>query len=130
MCIRDRPISGINNATCCATNLVSIRIVSRYQRFTFNAPCAVLSALTHKLPAQSFDINHFNIPDNIFLADPHFNVSADIDILLGAQFYSDLIQANKYVSGPNFPVIQETKLGYILAGNLPKHSKMCIRDRN
>ena len=25
------PISGINNATCCATNLASIRIVSRFQ---------------------------------------------------------------------------------------------------
>ena len=72
-----------------------------YQRFSFDATCAVLSALTHKLSAQFFDINHLNIPDNVFLADPHFNVSADIDILLGAQFYLDLILANKYVRGPN-----------------------------
>ena len=86
-----------------------------------DSQCAVLSTLTHKLPAQSFDVKHFNSPYNIFLADTNFNVSADIDILLGAQFYLDLIQANKYVRGPNFPVIQETKLGYILAGNLPKH---------
>ena len=81
----------------------------------------VLSALTHKLPAQSFDINHFNVPDNVFLADPHFNISADIDILLAAQFYLDLILPNKYVCGSHFPIIQETKLGYILPGNLPKH---------
>ena len=121
MCIRDRPITGINNTACYATNLASIRIISRYQRFSFQATCAVLSALTHKLPAQSFDINQFNVPDNVYLADPKFNISSDIDILLGAQFYLDLILPNKYVRGSHFPIIQETKLGYILAGNLPKH---------
>ena len=115
------PITGINNTACCATKLASIRIISRYQRFSFQATCAVLSALTHKLPAQSFDINQFNVPDNVYLADPQFNISADIDILLGAQFYLDLILPNKYVRGSHFPTIQETKLGYILAGNLPKH---------
>ena len=112
MCIRDR-ITGINNTACYAINLASIRIISRYQRFSFETKCAVLSALTHKLPAQSFDINQFNIPDNIFLADPNFNISSDIDILLGAQFYLDLILANKYVRGSHFPIIQETKLSLI-----------------
>ena len=46
-----------------------------------------------------------------------------IDILLGAQFYLDLILPNKYVRGSHFPTIQETKLGYILPGNLPKHCR-------
>ena len=118
MCIRDR-----NNTACHATNLASIRIISRYQRFSFEAKCAILSALTHNLPAQSFDINQFHIPDNVFLADPNFNISSELDILLGAQFYLDLILAKKYVRGPHFPIIQETKLGYILAGNLPKHCR-------
>ena len=115
------PITGINNTACCATDIASMRIISRYQRHSFEAKCAVLSNLTHNLPSISFDINRFHIPNKIFLADPDFNISSQIDILLGAQFYLDLILANKYTRGPNFPIIQETKLGYILAGNLPEH---------
>ena len=123
MCIRDRsniPITGINNTAGYATDIASIRIISRYQRYSFEAKCAVLSTLTHNLPSNSFDINQFRIPNKIFLADPDFNISSQIDILLGAQFYLDLILTNKYTRGPNFPIIQETKLGYILAGNLSK----------
>ena len=82
MCIRDR-----NNTACYATDIASIRIISRYQRYSFEAKCAVLSTLTHNLPANSFDINQFHIPNKIFLADPDFNISSQIDILLGAQFY-------------------------------------------
>ena len=106
------PITGISNTACCATDIVSMRIMSRYQRHSFEAKFAVLSSLTHNLPSISFDINQFHIPNKIFLADPDFNISSQIDILLGAQFYLDLILTNKYTRGPNFPIIQE----------------MCIRD--
>ena len=44
-------------------------------------------------------------------------------VLLDVYKRQDLILANKYVRGSHFPIIQETKLGYILAGNLPKHCR-------
>ena len=75
------PITGINNTACYATDLASISIISRYQRYSFEAKCAILSTLTHNLPANSFDINQFHIPNKIFLADPDFNISSQIDIL-------------------------------------------------
>ena len=64
------------------------------------------------------------IPKGIFLADPQFNTSSQIDILLGAQYFLQLIEPTKFVRSPHFPTIQETKLGFILAGNLPFNMDM------
>ena len=55
----------------------------------------------------------------MFLADPQLNFSSQIDLLLGAQYYLQLIEPVKFIRTPHFHIIQETKLGFILAGNLP-----------
>lgn len=113
------PISGINNSSCQSTHSVSVKLFSRYENFNFEVQCAVLPDITNKLPSETFNISQFNIPENLFLADHQFNISSNIDILLGAQFYLSLIKTGKFVRDSNFPIIQETRLGYILAGNLP-----------
>ena len=79
----------------------------------------VLPRITNNLPTESFDMASLKISKGIFLADPQFNNSSQIDILLGAQYFLQLIEPTKFVRSPHFPIIQETKLGFILAGNLP-----------
>ena len=92
---------------------------SRYKNFSLNIHCAVLPSITNNLPAESFDVASLNLPKGIFLADPQLNFSSQVDLLLGAQYYLQLIEPVKFIRSPHFPIIQETKLGFILAGNLP-----------
>lgn len=113
------PISGINNSSCRADFSVTFKLHSRYENFNFNVQCAVLPSLTDNLPSESFNSSQLGIPPNLYLADPDFNISSSIDVLLGAQFYLHLIKPLKFIRGQQFPVIQESRLGYILAGNLP-----------
>ena len=113
------PITGINNSLCQADFSTRVRLNSRYKDFNLNVHCAVLPSITNNLPAESFDISSLNIPKNIFLSDPQLNFSSQIDILLGAQYYLQLIEPIKFIRSPHFPIIQETKLGFILADNLP-----------
>ena len=79
----------------------------------------VLPSITNNLPAESFNLASLNLPKRIFLADPHLHCSAQVDILIGAQYFLQLIEPMKFTRGPHFPIIQETKLGFILAGDLP-----------
>ncbi|KAF9407675.1 hypothetical protein HW555_012378 [Spodoptera exigua] len=51
------------------------------------------------------------------LSDPHFNESGPIDLLLGAEIYSELI-LNGVIKRDNFPVAQQTRVGWILCGNV------------
>ena len=43
----------------------------------------------------ALDPKLFQIPKNILLADPEFHRPADVDILIGAEFYYDLLGAGK-----------------------------------
>ena len=113
------PITGINNSLCQADFSTRVRLHSRYRDCNLNVHCAVLPSITNNLPAESFDISSLKIPKGIFLADPQLNISSQIEILLCAHYYLQLIEPVKFIRSPHFPIIQETKLGFILAGNLP-----------
>ena len=101
------PITGIYNSLSQADFSTTVRLHSRYKNFNLNIHCAVLPSITNNLPAESFDISSLNLPKGIFLADPQLNFSSQIDILLGAQYYLQLIEPVKFIRSPYFPIIQE-----------------------
>ena len=100
------PITGINNSLSQADFSTRVRLQSRYKKFGLNIHCAVLPSITNNLPAESFDVASLNLPKGIFLADPQLNFSSQIDLLLGAQYYFQLIEPTKFIRGPHFPIIQ------------------------
>ena len=60
----------------------------------------------------------FNLPCNICLADPRFHISSDIDLLIGADFFWNLICVGQIKFSNKYPTLQKTRLGWILAGRL------------
>ncbi|XP_052754692.1 uncharacterized protein LOC128201521 [Galleria mellonella] len=56
------------------------------------------------------------IPNNIQLADPKFYQSSEIDILLGADVFWELLDNSKIKLGPKLPILQKTQLGWIVTG--------------
>lgn len=54
------------------------------------------------------------------LADPDFDKPGNIDMLLGASFFWQVIKNGKYELGKDCPVLQGTKLGYIISGSVPQ----------
>jgi len=62
--------------------------------------------------------NSFKLPRNIKLADPKFYVSADIDILIGAEVFWDLLCVGQIRASCDHPLLQKTRLGWILAGSI------------
>ena len=117
MCIRDRSRLSVN-----------LNINSNYEDFNFNLQCHLLPSITGLLPNQFVDVTDWEIPSNIYLADPRFNVPDHIDILIGAQYYLALLKPAQLIHKSNHTILQETRLGFIVSGQIPSKRKSVKSD--
>jgi hypothetical protein len=74
--------------------------------------------VTDKIPATSLKRDAFEIPQNLELADPQFHVSAEIDVLIGAEHFWNLLCVGQVKSSPMHPTLHKTRFGSVLAGQL------------
>ncbi|XP_075150806.1 uncharacterized protein LOC142224913 [Haematobia irritans] len=88
-------ISGIGRNRTKVQHRVNISLQSRYNNF-------------------SSRLEAFNIT----LADPTFNRPGKIDILLGAEYYHQLLAIGQIQLGDNLPILQNTTLGWIASGKV------------
>ena len=88
----------------------------------------VLDNISNDLPMQDLRNAAIETPSGIELADPKFEHSRPIDLLLGAVVFFSLISAGQCQLGTNQPLFQKTLLGWVATGNLKlnstDHSKM------
>jgi hypothetical protein len=70
-------------------------------------------------PVIKLDISNWTIPKDITLADEQFNEPGSIDLLLGADLFYEMSRPGRYTYPGNYPVIQETVLGWTLTGKTP-----------
>ncbi|KAB0805076.1 hypothetical protein PPYR_02046 [Photinus pyralis] len=111
-------ISGVGQSLQSISNQVTISITSINKQYHTQVKCLVINKITEKLPKQSFNKRHLNIPSDVTLADEKFNETGPIDILLGAAIFWEIINKNTIKLGRDNPVLQDTKLGWILEANI------------
>lgn len=58
------------------------------------------------------------IPPGIILADVNYGISDKIDMLIGANLYFDLLEPGLIRLGSNLPILQNSKLGWVLGGSV------------
>jgi len=110
-------VIGINQNQSNIKFKTEIKIVSNHNAFTVDLSCLVLNQITGHLPSVSFDGSAIQIPPNLRLADPDFNISTKIDVLLGASVFWRILCAGQIDLGFNKPILQKTQFGWILSGN-------------
>ncbi|XP_071653735.1 uncharacterized protein [Temnothorax longispinosus] len=88
--------------------------------------CAhILPKLTASLPSLRCEESAWEHLKNLQFADPKFTVPGSIDVILGADIYSNLIEEGIVKGAVDTPLAQCTKLGWIIsgpAGNAPTSS--------
>ncbi|KAJ8977063.1 hypothetical protein NQ317_017225 [Molorchus minor] len=109
--------------------MVDIVIYSNvYSHKKFKISCAILPEITCRLPQVKINSCNWNIPNDIQLADPTFTQPSDIDVLIGADLYYQLLCNGMIKLGPNLPTLVNTQLGWIIGGvfsqNLPFSPKI------
>ena len=112
------PITGINNTCSAATRSMDIKLSSKDSSNTVT--CFILPNLIGNMPSSLIDITTLKLPKGTTLADDEFNIPGRIDLLTGSDLYPYLLKNGRYTFGKNHPVVQETHLGCILLGHIPK----------
>ncbi|XP_045461903.1 uncharacterized protein LOC123672004 [Harmonia axyridis] len=111
-------ISGINETVTSSTYMTQGTIKSKFNHFKLNTTFVVLDKITDNLPIKKLNINELKIPDNLTLADNSFNVPAPIEMLLGVTVFYDLLCVGQIRLQRGHPIMQKTKLGWIISGSL------------
>lgn len=97
---------------------VYTEIRSLNQQFSCGVNFLVMDKVTADLPSQHISTAGWNIPKELVLADPSFNKSQPIDMVLGAKhFYSFFPSAARLQLAANLPVLVDSVFGWIVAGS-------------
>ncbi|XP_063825295.1 uncharacterized protein LOC135074843 [Ostrinia nubilalis] len=120
-------ITGVGSDCSSSVNskhVVNIKLQSIYDpNFTITVKAHVLTKLTTFLPERQVDLKLWSHMPEMKLADPKFNVPNKIDLLLGAEVYCQILSEG-LVKGPiGCPIAQNTRLGWILSGQVSESSK-------
>jgi hypothetical protein len=112
-------IQGISDVNTEALHMVPLHIKSRYNNWHTTMDCVVLPNITGNTPATKLDISQWNLPKNLQLADETFNQPDSIDILIGADLFYEILLPGRSTRPGKYPVLQETVLGWTVAGKTP-----------
>jgi hypothetical protein len=124
------PITTVEGLQGCARQLAQIHFKSLHNPFNAHIDCLVLNKITEELPLSSFEFESRQIPGNINLADPEFNVSRKVDVLLGSSIFWRVLSVGQIKATRNNPHLQETILGWVVGGDMvagrkPSYGTLC-----
>lgn len=96
--------------------LIQSRIDPHY---TIHVDALIVKSITGKLPSSVIQLPNTNNLRSLGLADPMFYKPNSIEILLGVEFFFDIIE-NERLLLPDLPPLQQSKFGWLVAGNMTK----------
>ncbi|XP_072400464.1 uncharacterized protein [Diabrotica undecimpunctata] len=121
---RELQISGISQGSFTSNLMANINVHSpNLKSQHLNLNCAVIPKITCQLPQFHIQPNKLNIPKGFTLADKHFYQKSNIDLLIGADYYYDILQPGLVKLGHNLPTLFNTIFGWVIAGNIPNYAQ-------
>lgn len=108
-------ITGIGHSHTQSTESCEIKLRSLNGDYNTRFKCIVLKHITSTLPSVPIHYNSLDIPNNIQLADSLFYLPSQIDLLIGADVFWELLIEGK-MRLPAGPYLQNTTLGWIISG--------------
>ncbi|KYN00586.1 hypothetical protein ALC62_08636, partial [Cyphomyrmex costatus] len=99
-----------------------VKICSRLNSFATEIECVVINQITRKISAVTMDRRTSKLPSRIKLADPRFNMASDIDMLIGAELFWQLLCVRQIHAYFKHLTIQKTRLGWVLADRVDDDS--------
>ncbi|XP_055836795.1 uncharacterized protein LOC129905347 [Episyrphus balteatus] len=111
-------IQGVGKSTKDSQRRANISLLSTTTNFTTRLEAVVLHQIVAPQPTKAFEITAWNIK----LADHHFHQPGHIDLLIGAEFFHQLLCVGQIKLERNLPLLQNTLLGWIVTGKVNEES--------
>lgn len=110
-------ISGIGQNISHINKKCSITLYSCVNDHEYTISCLVVPVITGNIPFTYFNPSTLNIPEYVQLSDPGVGCPQDVDLLLGANIFWDLLLNEKIKLKNNMLI--NTVFGWIVTGALP-----------
>jgi hypothetical protein len=126
------PLTGIGKRMTTVTQQTSATISSLYGLYEKQLNFSVIPSITGLQPATNVKISEWKIPEKMILADPNFNISGQIDMLLNIDVFFDVL-INEQVELMDGPKMIHTKFGWIIGGAINmwrKSSQVILSSKN
>ncbi|XP_036146036.1 uncharacterized protein LOC118646691 [Monomorium pharaonis] len=120
-------LEAVNGASCQVQHKCKLNIAACHNKYEFQLSCLVIPEITGNLPNNKVNTQDLQIPSNIKLADPNFHVPARVDILIGADWFWNLLCIGQIKLGKTQLTMQKTRLGWIAAGPMTSSCATSIR---
>ncbi|XP_058449333.1 uncharacterized protein LOC131429292 [Malaya genurostris] len=123
------PIYGIGESSSSVRHSVRTNIRSRKNDFEIDLDFLVMPRITIDLPVVSTPVDGWHATKDLFLADPTFNKTGAIDMLLGAEhFFTFVNPGTKFIQAEN-PILIDSVFGWIVTGRrrfpVESHPVLC-----
>lgn len=112
------PIMGFSQNLTTINQRVVLNLASIKGTYKSKNPFLIISNITGMMPQRPIKISKIKFPANIELADDNYAQPKTIDILLGANIFFDILERDQIKLGRSLPLLQQTKLGYVVSGNI------------
>lgn len=113
-------VQGIGPSQSVSTKVVTALVEPR---------CSAVSDFSeeiqfHVLPelTSAVDPSRWNFSPSIILAEPHFHEPGSIDLIIGAEYFMDLLGEERQKLTSRGPTLQNTAFGWIVSGRIPDSS--------
>ncbi|XP_051169750.1 uncharacterized protein LOC127287070 [Leptopilina boulardi] len=120
-------IEVLNSNEINSAEWVETVIESKTSNFATKLSFLILPKITSNIPSIPINKHLFKIPSHIKLADPHFDIPAAIDILLGAEIFYELLCNNKISLAIPHTSLQNTQLGWVVTGTIYNNNQKQTR---
>lgn len=116
------PVVGIAQAVTNISFMSESTILSRINSHKFKGSFLIVDKITENLPSFKVNSDVLNIPSDIVLADPTYHIPGKVDLLIGATLFWELLCVGQVRLSRDHPIMQKTKLGWVLSGTVPNKS--------
>lgn len=120
-------VEAVNGMSSKIEHKCKVELSTHHNSYKFDLQCLVIPEITEYLPAQHIDVQKSQLPSNIKLADPSFHVPGRVNILIGADWFWNLLCVGQLTIGQNQLTLQKTRLGWIAIGPLKGSYTRVIR---
>ena len=116
-------VHGLSEVNTKIKSSCFVHLRANQSSYELKLHCLVLDTITSVTPSMRINPYDLKIPTNIQLSDPNFCQPGDINLLIGSSVFWNLLSIGQIKLGPNLPIIQKTRLGWVVAGPLQNLSE-------
>lgn len=117
-------IEGIGASQKNCRHRINVNLQSKLNGFSSRLEAFVLPKIVNHQPSMLLNVSSWSIPKNIPLADPNFNQPGQIDVLLGAEFFYQVLSIGQIKLSDNLPSLQNTVFGWVVSGKVNQLEKV------